>query len=108
MGENSNSNNSPSNEKDESSVTITPPNGLLHVEEQDNGLQITPEIKCEMKSIAYRKCTPWIPKISVKSKDQEKPQQENRLSDISFCEDDHVDDDDDDDDDAEDEDDGSV
>jgi len=114
--ENSNSNNSLSNEKDESSVTITPPNGLLHVEEQENGLQITPEIKCEMKSIAYRKCTPWIPKISVKSKDQEKPQQENRLSDISFSEDDHevledsddVDDDDDDDDDAEDEDDGSV
>merc|ERR1712226_657501 len=115
--ENSNSN-SNSNEKEgsSSSSTVTPPNGLLQVEEQDNYLQITPEMKCEMKNIAYRKCTPWIPKISVKSKDHQEKQQQNIReiippSDISFSEDDHQDledSDDDDDDDSEVEDDGIV
>jgi len=110
--ERENLNSNISNEKD-SSTTVTPPNGLLQVEDQENCLQITPEIKCEMKSIAYRKCTPWIPKIPVKSKDQQKQQQSREIppSDISFSEDDHEDledSDDDDDDDDEGEDDGSV
>ena len=42
----------------ESSASVTPPNGKI----EENSSNITPETKVDMKSVAYRKCTPWIPK----------------------------------------------
>ena len=47
---------------------ITPPNG-----ENDINNMVTPEMKCELKSVALRKCTPWIPKGSVKENELEVP-----------------------------------
>lgn len=78
--ENSSSSNTPSNEKDGLAVTIPLPGRLSHMGKQNNGLEITPEIKCETESIADRKRTPWIRKIPMESKDQGKLQEENCIS----------------------------